>query len=315
MNVARAGLATVTYQGKILAFGGYSDSGYLSSVEEFDPATNAWKLMPPMNTARSNLKVVALGDILYAIGGRNESGVVRSVEAFNSVEGKWEFKAEMNNRPNYFSAVVTQNGRILVIGTVTMQYQSCSRTSWCERAVTLVEEYDPLLDVWTEKTSMDQGDSEYMVNCNKYGVALDAVTYEEVIFLFGFYEKTCGGGPYPATGWTEIRAKYYPETDSWEKDSFAPLGKVKTGFSLTNYGNRFYLAGGMLRHGQYPVYYFQRDNTVDSLDPLGNTWAAEPNLSTFRSAHGASVVGTNLYFIGGKDGDTFLRSSEHISIH
>jgi hypothetical protein len=315
MNVARAGLATLGYKGKIYAFGGYDDSGYLSSVEEFDPATNVWEFKSPMNIERSNLKVVALGDVLYAIGGRNESGVLRSVESFTPVEGKWEVKADMNNRPEHFSAVLAQNGKIIVIGTVTTQYQSCSTTSWCERAVTLVEEYDPLLDVWTEKKSMDLEDSEYLVTCNKQGVALEAISYGSVIYTFGFYQKTCGGGPYPATGWSEIRAKYYPETDSWEKNSFAPLGKVKTGFSFTNYGNRFILAGGVLRHGEYPVFYFQKDDTVDSLDPVGNTWATEPKLSTFRSEHGASVAGSNLYFIGGKDGDTFLRSTEPISTH
>jgi hypothetical protein len=315
MPTARAGLAAVTYQGKIYAVGGYVGSDYLNAVEVFDPATGRWTTASSMNEARSNLRVVARGDTLYAIGGTVGSGALSTVESFTPATGRWEVKRDMNYRPEHFSAIVTQDAKIIVVGTIITQHHDCSNTSWCQRAVTVVDEYDPSLDVWTEKTSMDQGDSEELTTCNKLASSLDAVSYGGAVYVVGFYEKICGGGPHPVPFWTPIRAKYHPDTDTWEKDSFAAPGKAKTGYSFTSFADRLFLAGGLLRYGESPIYYFQKDDTVDSLDPVGDVWAAEPNLGTFRSEHGASVAGNNLYFIGGKDGDTFLGTMEHIAAH
>ena len=46
--------AMAVLDGKLYAVGGYNDDeGRLSSVERYDPATNAWEAVAPMATARA----------------------------------------------------------------------------------------------------------------------------------------------------------------------------------------------------------------------------------------------------------------------
>ena len=47
--------------------------GFLSSVERYDPATNAWGAVAPMGTARAApAMAVVLEGKLYAVGGQND---------------------------------------------------------------------------------------------------------------------------------------------------------------------------------------------------------------------------------------------------
>ena len=56
-------MATITRDGEplILAFGGYSGSSTLNSVEKFNPSNNTWTLAPTsMEEARSRFGAVAV---------------------------------------------------------------------------------------------------------------------------------------------------------------------------------------------------------------------------------------------------------------
>ena len=81
--------------GKLYAVGG-QDAFYdvLSSVERYDPATNAWEAVAPMGTARWGLAVAVLDGKLYAVGGRG-GGVLSSVERYDPALGAWEAVALM----------------------------------------------------------------------------------------------------------------------------------------------------------------------------------------------------------------------------
>ena len=52
MATARCHLTVAVLDGKVYAVGGFS-GGDLSSVERYDPATNAWQVVAPMATARA----------------------------------------------------------------------------------------------------------------------------------------------------------------------------------------------------------------------------------------------------------------------
>ena len=52
MAAARVTVGVVVLDGKLYAVGG-QDAGQLSSVERYDPATNAWQVVAPMATARA----------------------------------------------------------------------------------------------------------------------------------------------------------------------------------------------------------------------------------------------------------------------
>ena len=72
--------------------GAYADdNGYLSSVERYDPALDAWEAVAPMAEARSAHAAAVLGGKLYAVGG----AWVSSVERYDPAVGAWEAVAPM----------------------------------------------------------------------------------------------------------------------------------------------------------------------------------------------------------------------------
>ena len=61
MATAREAHAVAVLDGKLYAVGGYSDDGgVLSSVERYDPATNAGEAVAPMASARLDGFAVSL---------------------------------------------------------------------------------------------------------------------------------------------------------------------------------------------------------------------------------------------------------------
>ena len=79
---------------KVYAVGGHSDGvGRLSSVERYDPATNAWEAVAPMATARDSHAVAVLDGKLYAMGGNEEN--LSSVESYDPALNAWDAVAPM----------------------------------------------------------------------------------------------------------------------------------------------------------------------------------------------------------------------------
>ena len=96
MAEERDDLAVAVLDGKLYAVGGFNDGdGWLSSVEQYDPATNAWEAVAPMATARSRHAVAVLDGKLYAVGGYNEDGDLSSVERYDPAMEVWEAVAPM----------------------------------------------------------------------------------------------------------------------------------------------------------------------------------------------------------------------------
>jgi hypothetical protein len=83
MPTGRTYFSTCAVNGKIYAIGGM-DSNHLSSVEEYDPATNTWTAKADMSTARSGLTTSAVNGKIYAIGGWvGYSTVLSTVEEYD----------------------------------------------------------------------------------------------------------------------------------------------------------------------------------------------------------------------------------------
>ena len=85
----------------IYAAGGNDGNGYtLSSVEVFDPQTNAWTPLAPMSTARSAFAMAAVQRKLYAVGGfdgppTSASAALATAEAYDPQQNRWEAVAPM----------------------------------------------------------------------------------------------------------------------------------------------------------------------------------------------------------------------------
>uniref|UniRef100_A0A8C4ULF8 Kelch like family member 3 n=1 Tax=Falco tinnunculus TaxID=100819 RepID=A0A8C4ULF8_FALTI len=138
------------YAGKLYAVGGYDGASRqcLSTVEQYNPATNEWTYVADMSTRRSGAGVGVLSGLLYATGGHDGPLVRKSVEVYDPGTNTWKQVADMNMcRRN--AGVCAVNGLLYVVGG---DDGSCNLAS--------VEYYNPITDKWTLlPTSMSTGRS------------------------------------------------------------------------------------------------------------------------------------------------------------
>jgi N-acetylneuraminic acid mutarotase len=91
MSQARFALSTSALDGKIYVIGGVIASNMggpsVSTVEEYDPATERWTPKTDMPTARSYLSTCVVNGKIYAIGGTPGSGGVLS--EYNPATDTW----------------------------------------------------------------------------------------------------------------------------------------------------------------------------------------------------------------------------------
>ena len=99
MVTPRENHAVAVLDGKVYAVGGLAGGfGRLSSVERYDPATNAWEAVAPMAAARRAHAVAVLDGKLYAVGGQGagfNNDVPSSVERYDLGTNAWEAVAPM----------------------------------------------------------------------------------------------------------------------------------------------------------------------------------------------------------------------------
>ena len=146
MPTARSWFSTSVVNGKIYAIGGYLRAEVLSTVEEYDPATNTWTKKAHMLKARAYLSTCAVDGKIYAIGG----GVGLSrIEQYDPVTDTWTRKTDMTNGRGFLGVSVV-NGKIYAIGGLSS-----------DGTVSIVEEYDPTTDSWSRKTDASAEDERF----------------------------------------------------------------------------------------------------------------------------------------------------------
>jgi hypothetical protein len=114
--------ATKLQGGRVLVTGGVGASQYLSSVEIYDPATNAWTAAPPMSKPRAHHTATLLltGKVLVA-GGLNLPGLpgsayLDSAELFDPATNIWAAAPSMTNGRAFHTASRLGNGSVVVTG-------------------------------------------------------------------------------------------------------------------------------------------------------------------------------------------------------
>lgn len=113
----RMGADATVLDGQPIVIGGYSKmSGYLSSVEMYDPLIDSWTFIAPMRAKRSYLGVVSLGEAVYSIGGfggerGNSDDWLTSVESLEPQRGEWLPVAPLS-QPRAYLGTVQKDGRV-----------------------------------------------------------------------------------------------------------------------------------------------------------------------------------------------------------
>jgi len=115
-------------------------------VDEYDPATNAWRPRSPMPTPRNHYLAAEVGGKIYAVNGRlgavfvTMSDVTDLVEEYDPASDQWTLKARApTNRGDVSGGAY--NGRIYVAGG---EFQDMQR----KMAFWAVEAYNPASNTW-----------------------------------------------------------------------------------------------------------------------------------------------------------------------
>lgn len=131
--------------------GGQIDQKVSNAVQKYDPSTDSWTECAPMQVARFDHSVTVHKNYIYATGGAHLKGygfASKSVERYDTIRDLWEVVAPMNMERRHHG-ICTYRDKIYVAGTDA----KCHLTDK-QRIRFFAEVYDPLLNVWTEFTTM-----------------------------------------------------------------------------------------------------------------------------------------------------------------
>ncbi|MBC8228707.1 sigma-70 family RNA polymerase sigma factor [bacterium] len=172
--------------------------------------------------------------------------------------GKWTRKADMPTARTGTSASVV-DGKIYVIG------------GGKDKALSIVEEYNPATDTWTKKTDMPTPRAWFStseVNRNIYAI---------------------GGGRDFNVSLSTVEV-YNPATDTWTKKTAMPT--PRWGLSTSVVDGKIYAIGGS---NPPPAVV----STVEEYDPAADTWTKKADMPTPRAGLFTGVVNGKIYAIGG----------------
>ncbi|MBI4579046.1 MAG: hypothetical protein HY718_05045, partial [Planctomycetes bacterium] len=271
MPTARWGLGVAgPSNGKLYAVGG-ARSSVMSTVEEYDPATNAWAGKAGMPTARDYLGVVAASDKVYAIGGYRYDGsphFLGTTEQYDPATNTWSAKASLSIGRFGLAVALGSNGKVYAVGGMS------SNSSY----TALLDEYDPATDTWTRKRSMSFARSELGL----------AATSDGKLYAIGGYNTS--------SGFVGMVEEYDIQSDSWTRKRDMPT--ARTGIGVVAAYGKIYAIGGYGAGGYLA--------TVEEYDPQTDTWRTQTSLGTGRWYLGAAVAASGkIYAIGGYQNDYF----------
>jgi N-acetylneuraminic acid mutarotase len=276
MPTARKNPVVTAVNGIVYAIGG--EGGY-AKVEAYDPAQQTWSTKANLWEGRTQASAGVINGKIYLVGGRDGLGHVHpTLFVYNPATDSWSKKADL--------PVLSLRGAAVAIGGKLYVYTPQNQTTddW-----PMLHRYDPVINAWTKLARPPRS-----VEMPAAGV-LD-------------------GKFYLAGGWTPNGASnkldvYDPLKNTWATRASMPTarfdgaGAVAAGGLLSQ---RFYVMGGVSTPGST----FEL-TTVESYNPLSDTWSTGPRLRTPRRGLGAATAGGIIYALGGANHhQVYLRTNE-----
>ncbi len=163
-NRKRGAAAAVVYNDNIYLIGGNRDESSGQAVawmDEFNPSTGTWAVMPNAPSARDHFHAVVVDDKLYAIGGRRSGGengptnpVIAEVDVFDFNTGTWSTLPDSVNLPSprANAATVFFQEEIFVIGG---EVNLTPDGGTVQDALVTTEAFNPMDSSWSEKANLN----------------------------------------------------------------------------------------------------------------------------------------------------------------
>jgi len=114
MNFARGGHALVAAAGKLYAIGGNNSRGNVGPAEAYDPANNAWTVLPSLPVARNHVSGFWAGGAACVAGGR--SPTTARVDCFDPAAGAWSRLPDLPQPASGAGATTFASGDVVMTG-------------------------------------------------------------------------------------------------------------------------------------------------------------------------------------------------------
>ena len=179
----------------------------------------------------------------------------------------WTQKADMPT-PRWTQTSAVVNGKIYIIGGLTSEPE--------EKALSTVEEYDPIANTWTRKADMPTARGNMMGS---------SAVVNGKIYVIGGDDNVAWGGP--------IVEEYDPDTDTWTRKTDMPTSRWSLATCAVD-GKIYAIGGGGSGWAGLKV--------VEQYNPVTDTWTRKADMPTGLWGLCANVVNGKIYAFGGRPG-------------
>ncbi|WP_139490137.1 Kelch repeat-containing protein [Brevibacillus dissolubilis] len=272
LNKARAGhTATLLPNGKVLIAGGagnYPDVS-LTSTEIFDPSTGEYTVGPPMISETDWYShAVALKDgcvLIISEGTMGNTGKLQQTQIYNPSTNKWSLGAAPNVMRHNSAVALLQDGRVMMVG---------GNPGSGNGSIT-AEIYDPVMNKWSMVTP--NLPVEFNSYDNRNGFSLPN---GKIVFFGSASSKPL---------------LYDQVTNTWKEGAAMKVARKSYNVNMLPNGTFVVTSGSVGSVNGNSVY----TNTVESYNPVTNTWSSLPNIPEVMASHKSVVLRDGRFMVLG----------------
>jgi hypothetical protein len=259
----RQEVAVAALRGQVWVIGGFGGSAEpTTTVESYDPVTNAWTAQAPLPVAVHHAVAVSVGDRLFVIGGYTGGRLswepLDRLWEWNASRKGWDARRAMPTARGALAATELA-GRIHALGGAAAG------------PLNVHEVYDPAADRWSTVNPMPTARDH-----------LAAVTFGGRVWALG------GRSSFMGDQYANVEI-YDAAVDAWRTGT--PLPRGRGGLAAAALADRVLVFGG-----EAPLRIFA---ATEMYEPAGDRWIAKTPMPTPRHGIGAAVIGGRVYVPGG----------------
>lgn len=268
---------SVVLNDEIYLIGGQStNTQFITETYKYNSTTDTWLELANIPTGKINFAAATIDETIYTIGGDPFSN---KNEAFNN--SIWQTKAPMPTGRQHVAGCEL-NGVVYVLGGLE---------SWSIIS-DKVEAYNPATDSWTSPTSLPVPKHNIIV-----------ASYNDEIYVIGG-EVLNGTDIWHISQSLEI---YNANLNVWTTGSSLPEPRCQ-GRTIV-YNNEIYVFGGWTYDANDD---FIVTNSVWIYNPETDNWRTSTSTPLPVTTCGTTIIGNNIYLMGGFRDDLFVSISENL---